>query len=85
LLRELIKLYRERYKDATGKDPLKCRYCGGEMDVWKIWHPKYGVIYNECENLKAGKYDEKEARGRCGGYTVLASSEIQLSLLSFQS
>ena len=77
------KFYRERYKEASGRDPFRCRYCGGEMDVWKIWHPKYGVIYDVCENLKAGKYDEKEERG--GGYTVWPSSKIlQLSLFELQ-
>jgi hypothetical protein len=50
--------YRERYKDSTGKDPLLCRYCGSEMELWKIWHPKYGVIFDEWENLKSGKYGE---------------------------
>ena len=75
------KYYRERYKEASGRDPLKCRYCGGEMDVWKIWHPKYGIIYDECENLKAGKYEQKEKRNRGGGYTLWPSSEgIQISL-----
>ncbi len=51
------KKYRERYKEISGQDPMICRYCGHEMELWKIWHPEYGVIYDECENLKAGKYD----------------------------
>ena len=38
------KSYRERYQEATGKEPLICQYCGQEMDVGKIWHPQYGVI-----------------------------------------
>ena len=73
------KFYRDRYKESSGKDPLKCRYCGGEMDVWKKWHPKYGVIYDECENIKAGKYEQQEKSG--GGDTLWPSSGgIQLSL-----
>ena len=51
------KKYRERYEEISGHDPMKCRYCGCEMELWKIWHPKYGVIFDEYENLKSGKYN----------------------------
>jgi len=27
------------------------------MGLWKIWHPKYGLIFYEYENLKKGKYN----------------------------
>ena len=45
-----------------------CRHCGHEMELWKIWHPNYGDIYDECENLKAGKYEpvpKQEEEGSC--------------------
>lgn len=51
------KLYRQRYQEISGHDPMICRYCGNEMELWRIWHPKYGNILDEYENLKAGKYD----------------------------
>src|SRR6516225_6488837 len=34
--------YRQRYEQSTGRDPFRCPHCGGEMAVWRIWHPKYG-------------------------------------------
>src|SRR5262245_4022800 len=37
--------YRQRYEQSTGRDPLICPHCRGEMGVWRIWHPTYGVIY----------------------------------------
>src|SRR5438309_3488897 len=37
--------YRQRYAQSTGRDPLRCPHCQGEMGVWRIWHPTYGVIY----------------------------------------
>ena len=40
----------------SGKDPLMCENCGREMDLWEIWHPVYGTIFDEYKNLKAGKY-----------------------------
>lgn len=55
------KNYRERYKAGTGKDPFLCPHCGKEMDVCVVWHPRYGVIYNEFEEIKKGRYEQKEA------------------------
>ncbi len=60
--------YRERYKKVSGHDPMKCRHCGGEMGLWKIWHPKHGYIYDESENIKAGKYDSPEGLSNSGGW-----------------
>jgi len=50
------KNYRQRIKDGCGKDPLICPSCGAEMSLWKIWHPKYGVIYSEEKRIRQGKY-----------------------------
>ena len=75
--------YRERYQEGSGKDPFVCPYCGKEMVLSIIYHPKYGVIYDELEEIKRGKYEPKEVpindRGR--GCTVRPSTEdVQLSL-----
>jgi hypothetical protein len=48
--------YRQRYEESTGRDPLRCPHCQGEMGVWRIWHPTYGVIYDEGEVIKRGTY-----------------------------
>lgn len=48
--------YRERMKRAYGKDPLICEHCGAEMWLWRIWHPDYGIIYDEMEQIKQSKY-----------------------------
>jgi hypothetical protein len=48
--------YRQRYEQSTGRDPCKCPHCQGEMEVWCIWHPTYGVIYDEGEVIKRGTY-----------------------------
>ena len=49
--------YPERMKRAYGLDPLRCAQCGGEIWLWYVWHPDYGVIYDELAQLRAGKYD----------------------------
>jgi hypothetical protein len=48
--------YRQRYAQSTGRDPLSCPQCRGEMGVWRIWHPTYGVIHDEVEVIKRGTY-----------------------------
>ena len=48
--------YRQRYEQSTGRDPLVCPHCQHEMGVWRIWHPTYGVIYDEGEVIKRGTY-----------------------------
>jgi hypothetical protein len=48
--------YRQRYAQSTGRDPLRCPPCRREMGVWRIWHPTYGVIYDEGEVIRRGTY-----------------------------
>lgn len=68
------KSYRERYQEMSGQDPLKCRHCGREMELWRIWHPRYGIIYDEWEKIKAGKYERtvesEDTPTGCGGYSL---------------
>jgi Putative transposase/Transposase zinc-binding domain len=51
------KSYRERYRQSSGRDPLLCPHCHHEMGVWKVWHPKYGVVYDELEAMRKGRYE----------------------------
>src|SRR5207245_7502578 len=48
--------YRERDRQSAGRDPLRCPHCYPEMDVWKVWHPKDGVVYDELEAMRRGRY-----------------------------
>jgi len=54
--------YRQRYEQSTGRDPLVCPHCRGEMGLWRIWHPTYGVIYDEVEVIKRGTYASSAPR-----------------------
>jgi len=77
------KNYRERYKESTGTDPLICPRCKSEMDIWRIWHPKYGVIYDELEEMKKGKYEWMEKANTeesNGGAIQSFSKRVQLPL-----
>jgi Putative transposase len=48
--------YRQRSEQSTGRDPFKGPHCQGEMEVWCLWHPTSGVIYDEGEVIKRGTY-----------------------------
>jgi hypothetical protein len=48
--------YRQRYQQSMGHDPLICPHCQHEMGLWKIGHPKYGVVYDECHVINRGTY-----------------------------
>jgi hypothetical protein len=49
--------YRERYRASSGRDPLICPHCKHEMGLWKVWHPKYGVVYDELDAIRRGRYE----------------------------
>jgi hypothetical protein len=48
--------YRQRYEQSTGRDPLRCPHCRSEMGLWRIWHPTYGVVYDEGQVIQRGTY-----------------------------
>jgi hypothetical protein len=54
--------YRQRYAQSTGRDPLRCPHCRGEMGVWRLWHPTYGVVYDEVQVIKRGTYASSAPR-----------------------
>jgi putative transposase/transposase-like zinc-binding protein len=53
------KNYHARVLASTGRDPLRCPRCGGEMMLWKVWHPRYGVVYDELHEIKRGRYGRR--------------------------
>jgi len=75
------KKYRERYQEINGIDPMRCRYCGNEMELVTIWHPKYGILYDLFKNLEEVKNEPEPKIDRRRGHTVRPSAGgIQLSL-----
>ena len=76
--------YRQRYQQSTGRDPLRCPHCQREMGVWRIWHPSYGVIHDELETIRRGKYASQAPRaaptGGAGRTLWPATGGLSLSL-----
>jgi putative transposase len=61
------KTYRERVKASTGNDPFRCGRCGRGMILWKLWHPRYGVVYDELKEIKRGRYGPRGVLARGAG------------------
>jgi hypothetical protein len=79
--------YRERMKQTLGRDPQKCPQCGAEMWLWKVWHPKYKVIYDTGERLRREAEVQYErtlptGRGRTSDVGVGGGSHLQLPLFA---
>lgn len=81
--------YRERMRAAFGHDPLVCPCCGGDMWLWQIWHPRYGVVYDELERMKQGVYERAERpvcrpteRDRAGDAGPGSDGHVQLPLFA---
>ena len=81
-------IYRQRYQQSTGRDPLRCPHCQHEMGVWRIWHPTYGLIHEELKAIERGKYASQAPRADPAsepGRTLWpASGGIPLSLPGLQ-
>jgi hypothetical protein len=80
--------YRQRYQQSSGRDPLRCPHCQSDMGVWRIWHPTYGIIHDELEAIRRGKYAAQAPRaaptGEPGRTLWPASGGIPLSLPGLQ-
>jgi hypothetical protein len=80
--------YRQRYQQSMGRDPLRCPHCHRDMEVWRIWHPTYGVIHDELAAIRRGKYASQTSRadptGRLGCPLRATSRGIPVSLPSLR-
>jgi hypothetical protein len=51
--------WKERMIKEFGRNPIACSKCEKEMELWEIWHPKYGYIYDMSRDAPEVKEDEK--------------------------
>ena len=72
--------YRQRYEQSTGRDPLRCPHCQREMGLWRIWHPTYGVVYDEGQAIQRGTYASSAMAWEPGLYskTTFLSKDLIL-------
>lgn len=56
--------WRERMIRSFGKDPLVCGSCHQEMELWRIWHPAYGTIYDLGRDSPAVVHEKKAEKSK---------------------
>ena len=49
--------WRQRIINSFRRDPLVCPICGTEMELWFIWHPEHGVLY---DIITDGPFDNEQ-------------------------
>jgi len=56
--------WKERIRKEFGDNPIACPKCRNEMELWTIWHPKYGYIYEFLKDGPEVKENEQEGKRR---------------------
>lgn len=57
--------WRQRLLQTFGRDPLLCPRCGEEMELWRVWHPRYGDLFDLGRDSPGVELlDEKDSAGR---------------------
>ncbi len=74
--------WRQRLIASFGKDPLICSNCKQEMELWRIWHPGYGDIYDLCRDSPAMEYEEDSQKDKAKGFMESSPWTGQLPLFS---
>jgi hypothetical protein len=74
--------WRQRLIQTFGQDPLLCPRCGEEMELWRIWHPRYGDLFDLGRDSPGVElFDEKDsAEGKAQGFLEGSQWTSQLSL-----
>ena len=47
--------YAKFFEEVAGRNPLNCTHCGNKMELWQIWHPIKGMVYDLHDRLLNGK------------------------------
>jgi hypothetical protein len=68
--------WRQRIIHSFRRDPLLCPVCGTEMELWFIWHPEHGVLY---DIITDGPFDNEQEEQKQEN-SKPSSEEIQLYL-----
>ncbi|MBI5788781.1 MAG: transposase [Candidatus Schekmanbacteria bacterium] len=76
--------YRQRLIASFGQDPLVCPHCKKEMELWRIWHPKYGDIFDLGRDSPAiePEYEKTSQKGQTESNMEKSGRYRQLCLFS---
>jgi hypothetical protein len=68
--------WRQRIINSFRQDPLLCPICGAEMELWFLWHPEHGVLYDIITDGPFGNEQEEQKQEDSNA----SPEEIQLYL-----
>ena len=76
--------WRQRLIQTFGQDPLLCPRCGEEMELWRIWHPRYGDIFDLGRDSPGMEllHEKNSAKEKAQEFLEGSRWESQLSLFS---
>ena len=74
--------WRQRLIRTFGRDPLVCPRCGDEMELWRVWHPRYGDLFDWGRDSPGVELlDEKDStEGKAQSFLEGSRWASQLSL-----
>lgn len=72
--------WRQRLTRSFGQDPLICPHCAQEMELWYIWHPKYGTIYDFCKDRLSVEDEEESQKNKAKWFLEGSPRDRQLCL-----
>ena len=78
-------IYRQRFMESIKRDPIICPCCGAEMELFRLWHPKYGTFYEGFDDYYDKSHTSPIADNKVFGYNEVFGynkSFEQLILLS---
>lgn len=75
--------WKTRIIKEYGANPIECPKCKREMELWTVWHFKYGYIYDYLKN--APEVKENENGRRLGTTTIWRREPDRVLQLSLQA
>ncbi|MCP4180596.1 MAG: hypothetical protein GY756_22765 [bacterium] len=71
--------YRQRYANFLKRDPIICPNCGSEMELFRLWHSKYGIFYEGFDNLIVEPPSNDVVDNKVHGYNKNCEQLVLLS------
>ncbi|MGL5694369.1 MAG: IS91 family transposase [Peptostreptococcaceae bacterium] len=78
------KNWKQRMIEFFGENPLSCKRCNSEMELYRVWHERYGLLYHIKEycSKEVKENDSRRRRVLLPNKWEGTRSNVQLSLFS---
>lgn len=77
------KSWKQRMIEFFGENPLSCKKCNSEMELYRVWHERYGLLYHIKDHCyREGKENDSRRRVLLPDKWKRTGQDVQLSLFS---